>query len=120
MPITMAAFVVGGLSLIGVPATVGFVSKWYLVTGAIESGYWPVAVLILLSSLLALIYVWRVVEVAYFKPVPEGAEEISEAPLSLLGPTWVLVGAALLFGLFTDFTVGMASGAAKMLLGMGP
>ncbi len=54
MPLTMAAFVVGGLGLIGVPMTVGFVSKWYLVKGAIEAGLWPVAVLILLSSLLAL------------------------------------------------------------------
>ncbi len=120
MPLTMAAFVVAGLSLIGVPATVGFVSKWYLVTGAIESGLWPVAVLILLSSLLALIYVWRVVEVAYFQSAPEDAPEIEEAPLSLLGPTWVLVGATLFFGIFTSLSVGVASAAARMLLGVGP
>jgi multicomponent Na+:H+ antiporter subunit D len=120
MPITMAAFVVAGLSLIGVPATVGFVSKWYLVTGAIDAGLWPVAVLILLSSLLALVYIWRVVEVAYFKAPPEDAPEIREAPASLLGPTWVLVGATLVFGIFTSLSVGVASGAARMLLGMMP
>ncbi len=78
MPLTMAAFVVGGLSLIGVPLTVGFVSKWYLVLGALEAGLWPVAVLILLSSLLALVYVWRVVEVAYFQPAARGrADEVT-------------------------------------------
>ena len=120
MPITMAAFVVAGLSLIGVPATVGFVSKWYLVTGAIESGHWPVAVVILVSSLLALIYIWRVVEVAYFRPAPEDAPEIGEAPLSLLGPTWLLVGATVFFGIFTSLSVGVASDAARMLLGMMP
>ena len=59
MPLTMAAFVVAGLSMIGVPGTVGFISKWYLVTGALERGLWWVAVLILLSSLLALVYIWR-------------------------------------------------------------
>ena len=118
MPITMAAFVVAGLSLIGVPLTVGFVSKWYLVMGAIEGGLWPVAVLILLSSLLALIYIWRVVEVAYFRARPADAAEISEAPASLLVPTWVLVGATVFFGIFTSLSVGLASAAARMLLGV--
>jgi multicomponent Na+:H+ antiporter subunit D len=118
MPLTMAAFVVGGLSLIGVPLTVGFVSKWYLVMGAIEGGLWPVAILILLSSLLALIYIWRVVEVAYFRRAPDEAPEIGEAPLSLLIPTWVLVGSTVLFGVFTSLSVGVASAAARMLLGV--
>jgi multicomponent Na+:H+ antiporter subunit D len=118
MPLTMAAFVVGGLSLIGVPLTVGFVSKWYLVMGAFESGLWPVAVLILLSSLLAVVYVWRVVEVAYFKQAPDEAPEIEEAPISLLAPTWVLIGATVFFGVFTSLSVGVASAAAQMLLGV--
>jgi multicomponent Na+:H+ antiporter subunit D len=118
MPLTMAAFVIGGLSLIGVPLTVGFVSKWYLVVGAIEGGLWPVAVLILLSSLLALIYIWRVVEVAYFRQAPDEAPEISEAPISLLVPTWLLVGATVFFGVFTSLSVGLASAAARMLLGV--
>ena len=118
MPLTMAAFVVAGLSLIGVPLTVGFVSKWYLVIGALEGGLWPVAVLILLSSLLALIYIWRVVEVAYFRQAPDDAPEIDEAPLSLLVPIWVLVGATVFFGVFTSLSVGLASAAARMLLGV--
>jgi multicomponent Na+:H+ antiporter subunit D len=118
MPLTMAAFVVGGLSLIGVPLTVGFVSKWYLVMGALERGLWPVAVLILLSSLLALVYVWRVVEVAYFRQPPAEAPDVSEAPASLLVPTWVLVGATVFFGIFTSLSVGVASAAARMLLGV--
>ncbi len=116
MPLTAAAFVAGGLSLIGVPLTAGFVSKWYLVLGALERGFWPVAVLILLSSVLAVIYVWRVVEVAYFQDPPEGAEEVKEAPWSLLAPTWVLVGATIYFGIFTSVTVGVATRAARLLV----
>jgi multicomponent Na+:H+ antiporter subunit D len=119
MPLTMAAFVVGGLSLIGVPLTVGFVSKWYLVMAAIEGGLWPVAVLILLSSLLAVIYIWRVVEVAYFRQAPEDSPEVGEAPISLLAPIWVLIGATVFFGVFTSLSVGVASAAARMLLGGG-
>jgi multicomponent Na+:H+ antiporter subunit D len=120
MPWTMAAFVVAGLSMIGVPLTVGFVSKWYLVVGAIEAGLWPVAVLILLSSLLALVYIWRVVEVAYFRQPPDDAPEVTEAPISLLGPIWALAGATIFFGIFTSLSVGTASAAARMLLGVGP
>ena len=121
MPFTMAAFVVAGLSLIGVPLTAGFISKWYLVLAAIERGWWPVAGLVLLSSLLAVIYIWRVVEVAYFEPPPpvEGEGVIQEAPLSLLIPMWVLVAAIIWFGVSTEMTAGIAEMAAESLLGSG-
>ncbi len=122
MPWTMAAFVAGGLSLIGVPLTVGFISKWYLVLAALEQGLWPVAVVVLLSSLLAAVYVWRVVEVAYFAepPAVEGEGAITEAPLSLLLPMWALVIAIFYFGITTDLTAGIARMAAESLLAISP
>ena len=119
LPLTTAAFVVGGLGLIGVPLTVGFVSKWYLVLAAMERGWWPVSALILLSSLLAVVYVWRVIEVAYLRPAPEGAEPLEEAPPSMLIPTWTLIGASVYFGIDTELTVGVARQAAQQLLGVG-
>jgi len=118
MPWTMAAWVVGGLGLIGVPLTVGFISKWFLVLAALERGMWPVAALLLLGSLLALVYVWRVVEVAYFR-APRGDKVITEAPASLLVPTWILIGATLVFGVWTSWTVDVARRAAELLLGGG-
>lgn len=117
MPLTFAAIVVGGLSLIGIPLTVGFISKWYLLLAAIEAGHVWIAVLILLGSLLAVVYMWRVIEAAYFKPAPAGIEEVQEAPLSMLIPTWVLVIANLYFGIHTELTVGVARQAAQVLLG---
>lgn len=118
MPWTMAAFVIGGLSLIGVPLTVGFISKWYLVLGAVEQGRWIVVGVVLLGSLLAVIYIWRVVEVAYFEEA-SGDEPVREAPLSLLIPTWALVLANLYFGIDATLTSGIASGAARLLMGTG-
>ena len=112
MPYTMAAIVIGGLSLIGVPLTVGFVSKWYLILAAIENGWWPVAVLILLGSLLAVVYVWRIVEAAYFKPPVAGRETITEAPLSFLIPIWILVTANIYFGIDTRLSVQVAQAAS--------
>ena len=119
MPITMACFVVGGMSLIGVPGTVGFVSKWYLVMGALDRGWISVAILILLSSLLAVVYVWRVVELAYFAE-PDHDIEVRDPPLSMLVPTLVLIGATLVFGFQTELTAGVAKAAAAQLLGVAP
>jgi multicomponent Na+:H+ antiporter subunit D len=116
MPLTMAAFVTGGLGLVGVPLTAGFVSKWYLVVAALESGYWPLAVLILVSSLIALVYVWRVIEVAYFQPAAPGGRELREAPLGMLLPTCLLAGAVLYFGIDASFSTGIAQQGAAVLL----
>ena len=118
MPWTMAAFVVGGLSLIGVPLTVGFISKWYLVSAALESGMWPIAVLVVASSLLAVIYIWRVVEAAYLEDAPEGVTA-SEAPAAMLIPTWILIGANIYFGIDASLTTRVAGEAARVLLGVG-
>ena len=115
MPVTMAAIVMGGLSLIGVPLTVGFVSKWYLVVALLESNLWPVAIIVLLGSLLAVVYVWRIVEVAYFRPAIPGVEPVKEAPLSFLIPVWILVLANIYFGIDTRLSVQVAEAATRSL-----
>lgn len=120
MPVTMAAFVLSGLSLIGVPLTVGFISKWYLILAAFEKGWWPVALLALISSLLAVIYVWRVVEVAYFQKAGEGARPVREAPWRMQVSVWALTLATLYFGISTELTAGVARQAAQSLLGGAP
>ena len=120
MPWTMAAFTAGGLSLIGVPLTVGFVSKWYLVLGALEQGLWPVAALVLVTSSMAVVYIWRVVEAIYFGDSPARSEPVSEAPLALLVPTWALIVANLYFGIDATLTTSVAGQAARALLGGAP
>jgi multicomponent Na+:H+ antiporter subunit D len=116
MPLTMGAFVVGGLSVIGLPLTTGFISKWALITAALDKGWWIIAALILLSSMLAIIYIWKVVEVAYFRPPPAGAPEVSEAPLSMLIPMAVLVAVNLYFGINATLTLDIATDAANQLM----
>jgi multicomponent Na+:H+ antiporter subunit D len=117
MPWTMAAFVGGALSLVGIPMTAGFISKWYLILAAIEKGWWYVAILIVASSLIAVIYVWRVIESAYFREAPEDLRDVVEAPLSLLIPAWVLVFANVYFGIETSLPVSLAELAARTLMG---
>jgi multicomponent Na+:H+ antiporter subunit D len=114
MPLTFWGFVLGGLSLIGVPLTVGFVSKWYLILAAVELGWWPVVIVILLGSLLAVIYIGRVVEAGWFGEAENPGR--NEAPLSLLIPLWLLIAANIYFGLDTRLTVGVAESAAAYLM----
>ena len=116
MPWTMAAFVAGGLSLIGIPLSAGFISKWYLVSAVLAEGYWPLAVLILVSSLLALVYIWRVVEVAYFQVPGSEMRQVQEAPAVMLIPTWLLVGANLYFGIDTSLITETARQGAGILI----
>ncbi|MBS1269859.1 MAG: Na(+)/H(+) antiporter subunit D1 [Gammaproteobacteria bacterium] len=118
MPWTMAALLVAGLSLVGVPLTAGFVSKWYLILAAIEHDYLWLAIIVVAGSLLTLAYVWRVIEAGYFKPIPNHIEQRREAGAGLLVPLWILVLANLYFGIDTSLTLGAAHGAARALLGI--
>ena len=116
MPFTMAAFVIGGLSLIGVPGTVGFISKWYLVLGAFQEGWWWLAFLIVMSSVLAVVYVGRIVEIAWFREPKGASAKAVEAPMSMLVPTWALIAACVVFGLNAELTAGFAMQAAEVLI----
>lgn len=120
MPWTMAAVVVGGLSLIGVPLTVGFISKWYLVSAALEREWWGVAALVLIGSILAVVYIWRIVEAAYFRPPTPEMATVREAPASLLIPIWLLVVANVYFGIDTRLTIGVSESIANLLFGVAP
>ncbi|MBT6272023.1 MAG: monovalent cation/H+ antiporter subunit D family protein [Rhodobacteraceae bacterium] len=114
MPWTSAATVVGCLSLIGVPGTAGFISKWILVEAAIENGKWPLAIVIIFSSLLAVVYCGRLIETLYFK---NGNDDtvVNEAPLTMLISIWIASLACIYFGFSTDITISVSDLAAKML-----
>jgi len=87
---------------------------------AIEQGMLWLAIAIVASSLLAVVYVWRIVEAGYFRPVPEDVRDRREAGAGYLVPLWLLVIANIYFGVETSLTVGAAGGAAESLLGAAP
>jgi multicomponent Na+:H+ antiporter subunit D len=118
MPWTFAAIFVAGLSLIGIPGTAGFISKWYFILAALENQSWPIIIIAVLGSLLALVYVWRIVELMFLQPLPDSGRAVDEAPASLLIPMWFLVIANIYFGFNTELTVDVAGTAAR-LLGVG-
>ena len=115
MPWTFTAIFIAGLSLIGIPGTAGFISKWYLVRAALEQQSWLITLVILLGSLLAVIYVWKIIEIMFFRPQSNSAVAVQEAPVSLLVPMWILVLANIYFGINTDLTVNIADTAVGLL-----
>jgi multicomponent Na+:H+ antiporter subunit D len=104
MPFTMGAFVIGALSIIGVPPTCGFFSKWYLVLGAVEAGHYGFLVALLFSSLINVVLFFRVFEIGYYEPFADHhghekhAEPIREAPLSMLVPLLIVALGLILIG----------------------
>jgi len=117
MPLTMSGFIIAAASMLGVPGTVGFVSKWYLAIGALENGQWWLVLLLMLSSLMVVVYMGRVIETAFFKPRPEGAVAMQEPPKSMLMTSWVMIIACIFLGIQTDLTVGVAADVAADLIG---
>lgn len=115
MPWTMAAFALSGLSLIGVPGTAGFISKWYLITGLFEKELWWILVVLLITSLLAIFYIWKVIESAYFQSSYH--QHVKEAPIAMLIPLWVTVALSYVFGFYTEWPIGTASRVAESLMG---
>jgi multicomponent Na+:H+ antiporter subunit D len=107
MPITMAAFTVGALSMIGVPPTAGFFSKWYLILGAIDAGRYHFMAALLVSSLINAILFFRVIEIAFFEPKVDhhenhtGKTVIDEAPFSMLAPLIVVALSLIVIGFYS-------------------
>ncbi len=107
MPFTMGAFVIGALSIIGVPPTCGFFSKWYLINGAIEAGHYGFMVALLFSSLINVVLFFRVIEIGYYEPFSDHhghgshSELIDEAPLSMLIPLLITAAGLVVVGLYT-------------------
>lgn len=118
-PWTMTAFGISGLSLIGVPLTAGFQSKFALVQALLEQGWWWAAIVVVFSSVLAVIYMGRVLEAVFFQAPLNPNKRQKEAPLIILLPLWGLVLVNLWIGLNGRFLFGLTDGAAASLFGGG-
>jgi multicomponent Na+:H+ antiporter subunit D len=111
MPLTMAAFVVAALSMIGLPPTAGFFSKWYLLTGALDAHAGAFVVALVLSSLLNAVYFFHVIEVAYVRQpeMTEHGETLGlprhELPVRMLMPILILATSVVLLGFLNQTVV---------------
>ena len=99
MPWTMAAFALASLSVVGIPFTSGFVSKWYLALGTVDGGRLVLLGVLLVSSLLNAVYLGSIVYKAYFENESPTSEKVREAPW-IVAPLTISAAASLILGLY--------------------
>jgi multicomponent Na+:H+ antiporter subunit D len=109
MPWTMAAFAVSSLSIIGIPLTSGFVSKWYLALGTVDHHSLVLLSVLLISSLLSAAYLGQILYKAYFEFEKESPhhEEVREVPW-IVAPLAISAAASLLLGIYPGIVLGLA------------
>ncbi|KPK09156.1 MAG: cation:proton antiporter [Betaproteobacteria bacterium SG8_39] len=110
MPWTMAAFAVGALSMIGLPPAAGFVSKWFMLSGAVEIAHWPAVAVIVASTLLNAAYFVPVVYRAFLRPPAPGphGQAHGEAPLPMLIALTATAGATIALFFVPDVPLALA------------
>ncbi len=123
MPWTMAGFVLAGLSIIGVPPTCGFFSKWYLILAGLEAGAYQFVAALVLSSLICAVLFFRIIEIAFFEaPGPSSGDtgqngQLREAPVSMLIPLGLVSISLLAVGVYAGSVV---RGVIAPFLGLYP
>ena len=105
MPFTFGAFAIASLSMIGAPPAAGFVTKWYLLLGALDAHQMGIILVLLASTLLNVGYFAPVSYKAFFgkRPAGETYEGIKEAPLSMVIPLMLAAIISLIIGIYPDF-----------------
>lgn len=110
MPWTMGAFTIGALSLIGVPPAAGFVSKWFIMSGAAEGGHFVALAVLIASTLLNAAYFLPIVHMAFFRKPDEddGARVHGEAPWPMVVAVTLTAGATLAMFFFSELPLQFA------------
>jgi formate hydrogenlyase subunit 3/multisubunit Na+/H+ antiporter MnhD subunit len=104
MPWTFGAFAVASLSMIGVPPVCGFVSKWYMVNGAVSAGHTALLAAMLASTILNAAYFTPVIYKAFFEPPAPGVDldHYREAPLTMVAPLCFTAAASVFLGIYPE------------------
>ena len=108
MPWTMGAFAIGALSMIGLPPAAGFVSKWYMLAGAMAAQHWVAVIVIVGSTLLNAAYFLPIVYRAFFVAPAHDAHEHGEAPLPMVIALTLTAAATVLLFLMPEVPLALA------------
>ena len=119
MPITLAVFAIGALSIAGIPPFNGFTSKWIIYQASMEQGYVFLAFLSLIASVLTLASFMKFLHAAFFGQLSSDLENVQEAPWTMLIPMLLLAFACVIFGVFPGLLLGVIS-QIESLFGLAP
>jgi multicomponent Na+:H+ antiporter subunit D len=107
MPFTMGAFAIASLSMIGVPPVAGFVTKWYLLNGALSIHNIPILIVLMASTILNAGYFAPITFKAFFqgRKGKWSRADIKEAPLTMVVPIVLAALISVVIGIFPQFFV---------------
>lgn len=117
MPFTAGCMSIGLLAIMGLPPFNGFISKFLMLYAAVSAGYWYIAALILLGSIIAAIYYIKLIKTVFFEKYEGPA--VKEAPLTMLIPMGLLTGLILFNGLFPQYGLNLVVSAANYVAAKG-
>ncbi|MFP3943578.1 MAG: monovalent cation/H+ antiporter subunit D family protein [Alphaproteobacteria bacterium] len=120
MPWTMGAFAVAVISMIGLPPTAGFISKWYILQGAIAAEHALAVTVLVLSTLLNTAYFVPIVYRAFFRAPPEGSTPHGEAPFASVLALTVTAALTLAFFIWPGAFLALAQQVADAGTGGSP
>ena len=114
LPLTMMAFFIGSLGMIGIPPTGGFISKWYLVVGSVDAGQMALLAVLLVSAILNAAYFLPITYTAFFEKEKTlddkslvAANEIREIPMVAI-PLLITATISMIMGLYPDYFLALA------------
>ena len=114
MPITSICLTIVILSLLGIPLTIGFISKVYLLKAVFSHGNWPILFIIVLTSFLALGYAWKMIENIWMKQ-PDNKDLLIKEDPKVYFPLLVLAIFNILFGIYAYPVVNSALNASNAI-----
>ncbi|MGY0373689.1 complex I subunit 5 family protein [Clostridium sp. JNZ J1-5] len=116
MPTAMWCFTIASISLIGIPPTNGFVSKWFLAQGGLNEGRIIFPVALLLSAVLTALYLIPVVTTAFFRKAEEGEVTVEEPPRKMLIPIIIITVVIVILGLFPNPVISFVQEIAREVM----
>ncbi len=118
MPLTMLAFALGSVGMIGIMPLNGFIAKMYLLKGGMEADLPAVIVILVTSAVLNAAYFLPIVVAAFFREGSFEKPQGHEAPLAMLLPVILLAAVCLVLGIKPDTTVALARLVAGQVFGI--
>ncbi|MBE6044979.1 MAG: monovalent cation/H+ antiporter subunit D family protein [Clostridium thermopalmarium] len=116
MPVTMWCFGISSISLIGIPPSNGFVSKWFLAQGGLMAGKILFPAILLISAVLTALYLLPVVTAAFFKKEDEKEITVKESPKKMLIPIVIITTIVIILGLFPNPVISFIQEIAEEVM----
>lgn len=116
MPKLMWCFSLCSISLIGIPPTAGYVSKWYLATGSLQYGNAFIPIVLLLSALLTTGYLFPIISTAFFMPLPEKTRHVHPLDKRMLIPIIILTVTVITIGFLPNPLIEVLTNISNLVM----